>query len=189
MKAKKMKRILRLLSHLLLWALAAGLLTGWVFNMLTDARREEKITLFAGMRSVRAQELAAALEEDLPEGIRMVQVRPFAYAMMDTTSLETADLYVMTAAQAEEHRGWIRSLPSGMSEAEDALVLDGEPVGVRLFDAASGQGAARSFLNYDESPGEDWYICFGTDGFHLADLPRGKDNAALTVAKRLTELE
>ena len=189
MRAKKIKRTLRLLSHLLLWALAAGLLTGWVFNLLTDARREEKITLFAGMRSVRGQALAAVLEGDLPEGIRMVQVRPFAYAMMDTVSLETADLYVMTAAQAEEHRDWIRSLPAEIAEGDAPLVLDGETVGIRLFDATAGQGAARSFFSYEEAPEEDWYLCFGAKGFHLTDLPQGKDNEALAAAKRLTELE
>ena len=50
------------------------------------------------------QELDARLEEDLPEGIRMIRVHPFSYAAFDESALLQADLYIV-------HQGLPRSLP------------------------------------------------------------------------------
>ena len=190
---RKLRRLFRLLPHLLLWLLASALLWSWIFNFLTDTDREHKITLFIGMQSLRDRPLAVALEENLPEGIRMVQVHPFDYALMDSVSLETADLYIMTEAQAREHRDWLCALPTELDPSPGTLELDGETVGLRVY-AAKGDllpavSVAASYLNYMEMPGEDWFLCFGRGGTHLTGLENGLDNAALTVAGQLLTLE
>ena len=190
---RNLKRLFRLLPHLLLWLLASALLWSWIFNFLTDTDRDHKITLFIGMQSLQDRTLAVALEEDLPDGIRMVQVHPFDYALMDSVSLETADLYIMTEGQAREHRDWLCPLPEGLDPSPGMLELDGETVGLRIYaakeDTVPGAGVAASYLNYMEMPGEDWFLCFGRGGYHLAGLENGLDSASLAVAGRLLTLE
>ena len=107
----KLEKWLRLLPRLLLWLLASTLFWSWIFNFLTDTDREHKITLFVGMQFFEERALAAALEENLPGNIRMVQVHSFGYALMDSISLQTSDLYLMTESQAEEYRDWLCPLP------------------------------------------------------------------------------
>ena len=132
------KRIFRLLRYGAACLAASALLWGWIFTFLTDAAPENKITLYAQMRDFRWKELAVALEEEAPEGIRFVQVRPFSYAMMDSGPLARADLYVMTAAQAEEHRDWIGPPPGEPEAGREA------PAGLRIYEAERGEGCAES---------------------------------------------
>lgn len=190
---RNLKRLFRLLPHLLLWLLASALFWSWIFNFFTDTDREHKITLFVGMQSLQDRALAVALEEDLPDGIRMVQVHPFDYALMDSASLETADLYIMTEAQAREHRDWLCPLPEGLDPSPGTLELGGETVGLRIYaadgDPVPAAGVAASFLHYMEAPADDWFLCFGRGGYHLPGLENGLDSASLAVAGRLLTLE
>ena len=192
MRKETGKNLLRLLPSFFLWMIVSLLLWSWVFNLLTDTDRAHKITLYADMHVLKDRELAIRLEEDLPEGIRLVQVHSFDYALMDSVSLETADLYVMTAAQASEHADWLCSLPPEWASLPDGLVLEGAAVGLCLYSAGSEpaeKAVAASCFNYDEAPDQSWYLCFGRGGFHLQSLENGVDNAALPVVRRLLALE
>ncbi len=184
-----LKRISRLLSHLLLWLLASVLLWSWIFNFLTDTDREYKITLFVGMQSFKSRELAVVLEENLPDEIRMVQIHSFGYALMDSISLQTADLYLMTEAQAREHQDWLCPLPEEMDLPADILQLDGEAVGIPVYSPEKDSGTAASYLNYTEFPDDSWYLCFGQGGYHLVNLENGVDNAAIAVAEHLLAMK
>ena len=190
----------RLVPGMLLWLTVSVLLWNWVFNLLTETDPEHKIMLFADMHHFADRALAEMLEEDLPEGIRMVQVHSFDYALMDSASLEAADLYVMTESQVREHQSWLCPLPAALVPSAGALILEGEPVGVPLyntdekqndFDFLSGflHRSAADFFNFEEAPGETWYLCFGRGGAHLRSLENGVDDAALILSKRLLALE
>ena len=185
----KLEKWLRLLPRLLLWLLASTLFWSWIFNFLTDTDREHKITLFVGMQFFEERALAAALEENLPGNIRMVQVHSFGYALMDSISLQTSDLYLMTESQAEEYRDWLCPLPGELKKTSGTLEIDGVTVGLRIRTACEDSGAAYSFLNYQEFPKENWFLCFGRGGYHLIGLENGSDNAALTVAAELLALK
>ena len=182
------KRTAQLLPSLLGWALVSVIFWSWVFNLLTETDRAHKVTLFANMHALEDRALAISLEEELPDGIRMVQVHSFDYALMDSVSLETADLYIMTEAQAREHADWLCPLPAGLPAGSGELVLNGEAVGFCLRPEGK-PGIAAAFLHYDEAGEEAWYLCFGRGGFHLRDLENGVDHAALSVALRLLEME
>ena len=82
---------MRVLRHIfsrfyayVLWFFFAFLICGLVFSRLGDTDAAHKVTLFADVPSMRDVELAAALEEELPEGVRMIKVHPFSYAMFDS---------------------------------------------------------------------------------------------------------
>ena len=166
------KRTLRLLGRALACVLASAVFWGWIFTFLTDTDPERKIVIYADMREFRWRELSAALEEQAPEGIRLVQVRPFTYALMNPAALEQADLYVMPESHAEEYADWILPAP------------ERESAGLLLYDAETGEGAAREYLNYGECPGENWYLYFGARSSHAG----GVDSAAGEIAERLLRL-
>ncbi len=188
----RFRRGARLLSHMLVWALAGAVFWSWIFTFLTDAPRSEKVTIYAEMQTLEDKALSIRLEEHLPEGIRMIQVHAFRYAMLDASALETADLYIVTEAGAREHLSWLADLPDTWTGKEDnpenLLYLEGRPVGICVCDGQSDKGAAGSFLNYGEKPGEKWYLCFGSGGYHLSTLERGVDDAARAVAEELLNL-
>ena len=101
---------------------------------------------------------------------------------MDSAALEKADLYITTESQMMEYLDWIAPLPEGMTG--ESLILDGVPTGLRIFRAETGEGAAKSYLNYTEQPGEDWYLFFGKESLHTGE----KDHAAEEIARELLKL-
>ena len=133
----KKKQVFRLLEHAFLCLLASAVFWSWIFTFLTDAARENKIVIYANMRDFRWKDLAVSLEESSPENIRFVQVHPFTYALMDSSDLEQADLYVMTEAQAREFARFIVPLPDSLPEALSALARFIVPLPDSLPDALS----------------------------------------------------
>ena len=173
------KLIFRLIRYGAACLAASALLWSWIFTFLTDAPPENKITLYADMKSFRWKELAIALEEEAPDGIRFVQVHPFSYALMNSEGLKQADLYIMTPAQAAEHREWIGPMPGNQETGGDEM-----PEGLLLYNAENGEGAAGSYLNYGEQPGENWYLFFGRQSLHTGE----QDLAAEEIARGLIRL-
>ncbi len=155
------RKVLRLFHRLILCLIISALFWSWIFNFLTDTSAEQKIVIYADMKDLAWKELSVALEENAPEGIRLVQVHPFSYAMINSDSIRQADLYIMTEAQAEEYADWISP--------------DGEKI--RLFTAKTGEGTAKQYLHYEEQPGEDWYLYPGKESLHAGK----QDQAALKI--------
>ena len=179
------KVFFRLLSRGFLCLLASAVLWSWIFTFLTDAPRERKIVLFADMKDFRWHDLACALEANAPEGIRFVQVHPFTWAMMDSSALEQADLYILTAAQAEEYARFLAPLPASLPPSLTALRPEDGTEGLLLCDPASGTAAAAEFLAYGEHPEERWYLFFGAASLHAAGPEAASDGKAFPVAEAL----
>lgn len=184
----KARSLLRALRRGLLCLAASALLWNWIFNFLTDTGRENKIVVYADMRDLRWKELAAALEDSAPDSIRFVQVHPFAYAMMNSADLEQADLYIMTAAQAREYAGLVAPPRDDLSALSGAVTLDGGLQGLLLRGGGPDSGAASAYLNYDEQPGESWYLFPGAASLHWRSAENSLDDAALETAARLLEM-
>ena len=176
---RKSGKISRVLTHLLAWALVSAILWSWVFTFLTDASRENKVVLYADMAEIRWKDLAVAMEEEMPAGIRLFQAHPFSYAMMNSADVELADLYIMTAAQAEERLDWLTAAPAGLADGRETLILGEETLGIRLDPAWA------EWLSYGEQPGQPWYLFFGKESLHLSALPGAVDDAGEFFAERL----
>lgn len=188
----KFRKTLDALSLMLLWVIVS--VFGWsaVFNTLTDTSAEKKLVVYADLPDVASTELAVALEEaDLP-GIRMVRAYPFTYAMMDSSGLERADLYIVSESEAEKYVSWFCPLPEEIvrsAEPSELLTLDGAAMGLRIRKDGC-PGAADSFLRYDQTgavPG-DYYLFFGKNSLHVSTNGGAADDLALTCAWRLTQL-
>ncbi len=166
-----------------LWLMMSVVLWGWVFTRITDAPAERKVTLFIEAPAVSETALAAELELELPEGIRMIQVHTFDYVMFDTSSLLAADLYVVRESSAAEY---IDSFLPLAHPAEGCWSLDGVPYGIRVYDAAAGTGAASDWISYcpDDTPKENYYLFFGAKSLHTGQT----DLAAYAVADHFLSL-
>ena len=82
-----LKNIFSQLHSFVLWALFSALLWGWVFSFVTDTSIEKKVTVYCYVPEIRDTELSAKLEEDMPEGLKMIRVRSFEYVMMDMEAI------------------------------------------------------------------------------------------------------
>ena len=127
----KIRRITRWIPPMVLIFMASVLLWGFVFTRITDTAPEKKLVLCVDAPVPEATALAVKLEETKGSGIRMIQVRPFTYAMLDSTILRTADAYIVKASNLEAYRAWFAPLPATMADAagEEGLISVYQPGG------------------------------------------------------------
>ncbi len=183
-----LSRLAGLVPLLLLWSMLSVLIWSFVFNILTDAPRAEKLVIYANTDVTHGELLADRLEQ--PEAgvrgpdspVRMVRIYPFAHALMDSAELRGADLYLMTAADAETYREWLAPLPGRLADrpAEELLTLDGETVGVRLWQPGDPGGSLNETFAF--AGPQAFYLCFG------AGAPAPASGPALRAANQLLAL-
>ena len=167
----------------LLWALASVFIWSYVFSFLIDAKPAKKLTVYISVEEVQDVELAALLEDGgLPDGIRMIKVHPFSYAMFSDSDLLSADLYIVKASEADGWRDSFRPLPDGLTGEMD---LGDGVCGIRVYDAQTGTGVYDDLIGYavPGAPAEDCYLFFGAGSQHTEE----GDGAALWLAQRFLE--
>lgn len=163
---KTLKRIFSQLHTFVLWLLISALFWGWIFTFVTDTSPERKITVYCDVRQLEDTALAVALEENMPEGLRMIQVHSFDYVMFGVDAFERGDVFILPASQIATY-------------AEFLAPVDGID-GVKAYDAAAGKGIAEAYIRYAD---EDYYLFLGSGSVHL------EDGKALGVARQLLEME
>ena len=180
-----LRRIFSRFYLYVLWVFFAVLFCGLVFSRLGDMDPAHKITLYADVPDMRDTVLAAELEKEKPEDIRMVKVHPFSYAMFDTDDLLGADLYILPASRVEEYADSLRCIEGAPFDAAGGCLRGGELWGVLVWDAAKGEGAAADSIDY---PDEDCWLFFNKDSKHILSLNGTGDDAAIEIAQRLLDL-
>ena len=163
---KMLKRIISQLHTFVLWLLVSAIFWSWIFTFVTDTSPERKITVYCKVPEVRDTALAVALEERMPEGLRMIQVHSFDYVMFGVEAFYQGDIFIVPA--------------SAMAEYAELLAPVAGEEGARVYDAAAGSGAATSYIRYED---EDYFLFLGAGSAHL------EDGKALEVAKALLALE
>jgi len=175
------------------YAILAAMFWSAVFSWVTDAPAAKKLVLYADVPQMESTALAVELEKSLPEGIRMVQAHPFSYAMMNDGGLAAADLYIIRESGLEQYLGSQAAAEGYRTELAgyECLLSEGGLYGVKVYDAASGQGAAAQYITYTGygAENEDCWLCFSAKSVHIAALGGGKDDAALTIALALMNLK
>lgn len=163
-RGKRIRRGLgRWIPAAVIWGLFAVMVTGFVFNQITDTDPGHKITVFADCEVKNGAVLAERLEKALEGAVRMVKVHPFSYAMLNSASLRTADVYIVPDSRREEYREWLG---------------DGE--GILFHDPENGKTAGGE--TFILSP-EIYRVYIGAQSAHL------EDGLARKTAEILTETE
>ncbi len=150
------------------WAIVAAIFTGWIFTNVTDTKAANKVEIFINAYETENMELRLELEENLPEGIRMIKVHRFTEALFGDRTFLNADIYIVRASDVEELR--------------DAF--SGE--GIKVYDAETGRGAADGYISYwvPGAESEDYYLFYGINSLHTGK----QDTAAFYVAERFMEI-
>ena len=126
------------------------MVTGFVFNQITDTAPANKIVIYADCEVQNAPETAEKLEKALNGTVRMVKIHPFSYALFDSVRLRQADLYLVPDSHLAEYREWFT--------AED---------GIPFFDSGNGKAAAKDCFLY--APAETYRLYTGAESVHLDD--------------------
>lgn len=145
-----LKNIWSQLHTFVLWGLASALIWAYVFTFVTDTSPEKKVMIYCDVPEIQDIQLAARLEEDLPEGIRMIKVRSFQYVMMDTDNIQTGDLFLLPASKVEEYRQFFQ---------------EGD-AGTQVYDAETHAGIAEQYIKFGD---ENYYLFCGAKSPHLDD--------------------
>ena len=172
------------LPKYLLWLVASTILWLWIFTFLTDAPAAKKVTLYADVPGLAEPGLSVALEESMPAGITMIRAHAFDYFMFGDPRTGGGDLYVLPVSAFAEYRGILS--PINPPEGTDCFYDGDTAYGVKVYDAASCEGAALDYIRYtgEELPAEDYYLFFGKDSLHTG----AQDMAAYAVAESFLHL-
>lgn len=181
---RTLKNIWTQLYRFVFWALISAIFWGWIFTLVTDAPPARKVTVYLQVEECRDRELVLKLEENMPAGIRKVKVHPFSYAVFGNDDLLNADVYVVRESDADEMLASFAPLDGEQGDWGDRELLrrDGKIYGVKVYDAASGVGDLRDYVQYDA--GENYYLFFNASSRHLGS----GDGAALRVAEEMLKL-
>ena len=161
-----LKNIFSQLHTFVLWLLASFILWGWIFTMVTDTAPEKKITVYCDVPQVQDTAMAVALEEHMPEGLRMVKVHSFRYVMFDMESINKGDVFIVPASEIGELAEFLAPV-----EGEDGVLVHG---------AGADGGAAAAYIQYAD---EDYYLFLGSGSVHQ------EDGKALAVARQILEMD
>ena len=184
--------------------MGAALLSSAIFINVDNVPARKKITFFVNTFQDSAKDLEDVLYEARSESITRVRVRMFSYALLSMKEIQEADVFVIHESDMESFKENYVPLTSFriIHPEMEYLMLDGVPAAIKIYDAETDTGSARSFLRYripEPEPGmpveanpdavykenEDYYLFFSNESRHSAGLseeaPKGDDAAVRMV--------
>lgn len=150
-KPARIRKAARLFSLLGIWLIAAVIFSSFVFYQITDTDPAHKITIYIDGEIRNEAQLAARLEKELPEQIRMVQIHPFRYAMFGSAALKGADLFIVPDSEKNQFADW----------------LSPENESYTVYDSESGFSVADTWILY--LPNDTYRLYIGAESSHLED--------------------
>ena len=176
------KGILKNWYRYILWALLSAVFWAWIFTLLFSAPAKKKVVLYADLPDIERNELSIALEEDLPEGIRIVDTAAFDDMAFSQTEVLTGDLYLISESRTEQYLASFA--PIDRADFPDATFYesDGEAYGILVYDETTGLNIGGEYIFY--IPQERCYLFFNKDSMHIGEY----DNAAITIAQHFMKL-
>ena len=150
-KPARIRKAAKLIPLLGIWTIAAVIFGSFVFYQITDTDPAHKITIYVDGELRNEAQLAARLEKELPEQIRMVQIHPFRYAMFGSAALKGADLFIVPDSEKDQFADWF--VPGD----------EGRPV----YDPETGLSVAGNWILYSSE--ETYRLYSGAESPHLED--------------------
>ena len=174
--------------------MGAALLSSAIFINVDNVPVRKKITFFVNTFQEDARDLENALYEARPEGITRVRTHMFSYSLLSMKEIQEADVFIIHESDMDSFKENFLPL-TAFSEAHpelEFLLVDGVPAALKIYDAETDSGAARSYLKYripEPEPGvpvetnpdavcienEDYYLFFSNESRHSAGLS-GEDS-------------
>ena len=146
-----LRKAVKLVPLLVIWAFAAMIISSFVFYQITDTAPANKLTLYVDGQVSNEAQLASLLEKELGGSVRMVQVHPFSYFMFGADTLRAGDLFIVPDSDREQFADWF---------------VPGEE-GVTVHDPEAGESVAGIWILY--APEETYRLYVGAGSPHLED--------------------
>lgn len=193
-----LRNVLSQLHTFVLWLLFCALFWSWIFvNHLNDTDRAHKVTLYTDVYVVDARPLALRLEENMPEGLKMIKVSDVTFS--GTIASSSGDLYIIGRTKLEqlmeESQDSLLPIPAAadlaLPEGLGVFEYDGKCYGIQVYDPVTETGVARRYIGYaqpETESDEPFYLCFDAHSIHMNGLEGAVDNAAWEVAMDLLSL-
>ncbi len=181
----RIKRFLNLIPLLILWAMACGLFWGFVFSRITDAPADQKIVIYIDAETPGAAKLADILFDSRSQHIRLVEVRPFSFAMMNSSSLENADIYIVPESSVSTYREWFEPADDGWIPAAPFYSVDDDFWGALVFPSFRSSSTLHEYINFTNNKDENYFLLFGRRSLHFAAHPDAVDDEAVRFAELL----
>lgn len=164
------------------WALMAVMFWSWIYGFVTDTGTGQKVTVFADVARLEDKALAIRLEKDMPEGIKMIKVHSFEYAMFDSTAITSADIYIINESDIETYLVDFRQMDFELQLPEGSTLYyaDGLPYGIKVHNN-NGLSTADEYIGYGDNV---YYMFFGKQSPHFGE----QDNAAVIIAERILDM-
>lgn len=181
----------------------AIMLWGWIFNLLTQIKTEEKVSVFIGSYTT-GFEKTNELNENRPEYLKVVEVN--AYSVNDVMfntflsifGFEVGDILILpeNCLSKESCAGYYAEISATYQGVFENLGYyttdDGKAYGIKIHDKETHQSAISSIDYGQEDKEQNYYLLFNKKSVHLSDLSdEGKKsdmNGAIEIAKRLLAL-
>ena len=177
------KRILRNWYRYILCALLSAIFWAWIFTLLFSAPAKKKIVLYADQPYLERNALSMALEEDLPDGIRIVDTASFDDKMFNQVEVLDGDLFLISESHAEAYLASFAPIDRANFPGASFYESDGEAYGVLVYDEGMGLNVGGQFIVY--TPKERCWLFFNKDSMHIGK----NDDAAITIAQHFLDLQ
>ena len=192
---KLFRNIFSQLHTFILWLLLSLLFWGWIFTILTDTDKNHKVVVYVDAYELHDRELAIRLEEEKPEGIKMIKVRDFSYDVVENGDMEASDIYIVRESKLKEmlrdNAEALACIPA--SGGYETYEYNDQIYAIRVYDGQTRTGpAAGRYILYwpDQEPDqENCYLCFNAASLHLLTNEGAVDNAAWEVAEDFLAIE
>ena len=165
----KLRILKRQLPLLIIWAVLSSLIWSWIFMLVTEPDARHKLVIAVDAAVSDVTELAVSLESSMEGDIQRIKVYPFTYAMMDSSTLEKADLLILSAEGINTYLDWLAPLPAAIA-SDQALSVMGIAYGLPLKNPL--------VLRHLSGDAGAWYVCLGQKSIH-AGRADGQGSEAL----------
>ena len=181
----------------------AIMLWGWIFNLLTQIKTEEKVSVFIGSYTT-GFEKTNELNENRPEYLKVVEVNAYSVndgmfnTFLSVFGYEVGDILILPESRLREDTcaGYFAEISATYQGVFENLGYyttdDGKAYGIKIHDKETHQSAISSIDYGQEDKEQNYYLLFNKKSVHLSDLSdEGKKSdmdGAIERAKRLLAL-
>lgn len=181
----------------------AIMLWGWIFNLLTQIKREEKVSVFIGSNTAVFDKVEE-LNQDRPEYLKVVEVNAYSVndgmfnTFLSVFGYEVGDILILPESYLSKEgcAGYFAEISATYQGVFENLGYyttdDGKAYGIKIHDKETHQSAISSIDYGQEDKEQNYYLLFNKKSVHLSDLSdEGKKSdmdGAIEIAKRLLAL-
>ena len=181
----------------------AIMLWGWIFNLLTQIKTEEKVSVFIGSYTT-GFEKTNELNENRPEYLKVVEVNAYSVndgmfnTFLSVFGYEVGDILILPESRLREDTcaGYFAEISATYQGVFENLGYyttdDGKADGIKIHDKETHQSAISSIDYGQEDNEQNYYLLFNKKSVHLSDLSddgkRSDMDGAIEIAKRLLAL-